>query len=118
MIDWDDRANHPPSSAIRPGDTVAGTIMDLHFELDEKGVEKELVWALDDGRKRWANRGLWRAIIAARLQVGDHVRITRGPDQTSNGRTSSTWTIERTPAPMAAPAPAPVHAAAPQMPAW
>jgi hypothetical protein len=118
MIDWDDRANHPPSSSIRPGDTVAGTIMDIHFELDEDGRQKSLVWALEDGRKRWANVGLWRAIIAARLQVGDHVRITRGPDQTAGGKTTSTWTIERTAAPMTMPAPAPVHAAAPQMPAW
>jgi hypothetical protein len=115
MIDWDDRGNMPPTMSIQPGETVAGTITGLGFEVDREG-QRTLVWTLDGGRPRWANKGLWRAMAQARLQVGDHVRITRGPDQASGGVTRSTWTIERGAAP--SPAPAPVHAAAPQMPAW
>jgi hypothetical protein len=116
MIDWEDRANQPPSGSIQPGETVAGLITALAFELDREG-QRTLVWTLDGGRPRWANKGLWRAMAQARLQVGDHVRITRGPDQPSGGVTRSTWTIDR----VTAPAPAPFHAAAqaaPQMPAW
>jgi hypothetical protein len=94
-IDWDDPKNLPESSAIQPGQSVSGQITHLSFEPNLRGA-LTLTWAVDGGRKRWANSQLWRAMGDARVQVGDRVTVTRGPDEPSTGQyPRTTWRVER-----------------------
>ena len=112
MIDWANPANRPQTSSIQEGETVTGTVTALAFEPNLRG-QVTLTWSLDGGRKRWANTQLWRAMADARIQPGDRITVTRGPDEPSTGQyPRTTWTVTRHsgPAPIAA---APVAVAAP-----
>ena len=131
MIDWDNPKNLPETAAIPAGGSVEGTITELGFETNMRG-QPTLTYTLDHGRKRWCNSQLWRTLGHARVQVGDRVRITRGPDEPSTGQyPRTTWTVERLdqPQPPVPPVsgvprvprlPVPVVPAAPvqQVPAW
>jgi hypothetical protein len=50
-----------------------------------------------DGRERWANSRLWRTLADARIEPGDRVTITRGPDESRGDgqRPATTWRVER-----------------------
>lgn len=113
---FDDPAHQPPDPVgIRPGETAQGTITMLNVKEGRFG-RLALTWELDhDGRERWANARLWKAMAAARLDVGDMARITRGPDEPNpSGKPSTTWTVERlTPTPTTRPTPTFTPASAP-----
>ena len=96
MSSWFDAPGHrPPSTRIEVGDSVEGTITQLGIETNLRG-NQTLTWTIDGGPKRWANMRLWRTMADARVNPGDTVRITRGPDQDSGGSMpATTWTVER-----------------------
>lgn len=124
MIDWDDPQNLPRTSAIGVGQSVEGVVTALQFEPNMRGA-MTLTYTLDHGIKRWCNSQLWKALGHARIQVGDRVRITRGPDEPGTGQyPRTTWTVERRQAPQPVQQPQPPQWAAPQpqpvqqVPAW
>ena len=114
---FDNPQHRPPSTRIDVGETVEGVITQLGMDTNLRGA-LTLVYALDSGPKRWANKRLWRTMADARIDVGDRVRITRGPDEDTGGSMPATsWTVERLaagPTTRPQPAPAPVQ----QVPAW
>jgi hypothetical protein len=113
---FDNPEHRPPSSRIEVGDSVEGQITQLGLETNLRGA-LTLVYALDSGPKRWANKRLWRTMADARIDIGDRVRITRGPDEDTGGSMpATTWTVERL-------APGPTQPSQPsqpqvQVPAW
>ena len=124
---FDNKAHRPPSTRIEVGESVEGVITQLGMDTNLRGA-LTLVWALDSGPKRWANKRLWRTMADARIDIGDRVRITRGEDEDTGGTmAATTWTVERlAPGPTTRhPLPAdpqpygnPPAAPAMQVPAW
>jgi hypothetical protein len=104
---WDDPANWPSGNGwpARPGDTVEGTVTRMELQQSRYG-RQQLVVELDGDRvKRWCNGRLWRCLGDARIEPGDRIRVTRGPDDPSGGgeKPGSTWIVERIPVPTAPP---------------
>lgn len=99
---WDDPGNWPGDGSwpSRPGETIEGTVTRMAVRTGRFG-RPGLCLELDgDGRERWANSRLWRTLGDARVQVGDRIRVTRGPDEPmrpGQAHASTTWTVERAP---------------------
>jgi hypothetical protein len=125
MSFWDDPKNWPTGAAwpAEPGGWVDGTVTRMELHQSRYG-RAQLVVELDgDGLKRWCNGRLWRTLGDARVEVGDRIRVTRGPDEPTSApgaKPATTWNVERIqpPAPAApgvlkwgAAAPAPQTAA-------
>ena len=118
---FDNQAHRPPSTRIEVGEVVEGVITQLGMDTNMRG-QLTLVWSLDSGPKRWASKRLWRTFADARIDIGDRVRITRGPDEDTGGTMpAGTWTVERlTPGPTTPPPAAQTPTPTPtrQVPAW
>lgn len=100
MSFWDDPA-HWPGDGSWPrvaGEAVEGTITRMAVRNGSYGRLSLCVELDGDGRERWCNSRLWRTLADARIEPGDRVRVTRGPDEPSgNGqsRPATTWRVER-----------------------
>ena len=96
MTFFDQPDHRPPSTRIEVGESVTGTLSMLKIATNMRG-EMALVWAVDGGPERWANKRLWRAMADSRVDVGDRITITRGPDEERPGQAmaATTWTVER-----------------------
>lgn len=95
---WDDPASWPSDGSWpgNPGGSIEGTVTKLAVLMGRYGRLSLCVELDNDGRQRWANSRLWRTMGDARIETGDRVRITRGPDEPNpGGKPSSTWTVER-----------------------
>jgi hypothetical protein len=102
---FDDPA-HSRSRGMQVGESIEGAITALAIRTNRYGREG-LAYELDgDGRVRWAPARLWDAMADLRIDIGDRVRITRGPDEPArgDGKPATTWTIARLPLAPAAPA--------------
>jgi hypothetical protein len=96
--DWDAPGHAPPSSRIDVGQSVTGTVEAFALEANMRG-DQSLTYVMD-GRKRWANKQLWKTFAAARIQPGDTITITRLPDEPGSGQyPKSCWQIDRAEAP-------------------
>lgn len=93
MSFWDDPRNQPSSGAW----PAAGTISKLAVLESPRFARLTLCVELDnDGRQRWCSSRLWRAIAESRADVGDHITVTRGPDEPNPaGQPISTWIVQR-----------------------
>jgi hypothetical protein len=102
---WDDPQHWPGDGSWprTPGEEVEGTITRMAVMMG-RFARLSLCVELDgDGRQRWANARLWRAIGELRAEVGDRIRVTRGADDSTvqpgaSGKLPSTWKVERLPA--------------------
>ena len=81
-FDWDDPGNWPGDMSwpARPGDAVEGRVTRMEVRTGRFGRPSLCVELNSDGRQRWANSRLWRALGELRVQVGDVVKVTRGQD--------------------------------------
>ena len=120
---FDSKDHRPPSSRIEVGESVEGVLTHLGMDRNMKG-EMALVYALDGGKPTFAAMTLWRTLADARVDAGDRIRITRGPDEDRGAPSpAKTWTVERLAAgpttrhPLAAD-PSRTAAPAQQVPAW
>ena len=105
MSSFFDDPKHWPDSQTWPatsGGVIEGVVTHLEIATSRFG-RLQLAVELDrDGRKRWCNGRLWRAMADARIDIWDRIRVTRGDDDKdgspgSNGRLPSTWMVERLP---------------------
>jgi hypothetical protein len=99
MSFWDQPEHWPGDTAWpkAPGGTVEGTISRMAV-MQNRYQRNALCIELDgDGVQRWCNGRLWRALADIRADVGDRIRVTRGPDgEAQPGRSASTsWTVDR-----------------------
>jgi hypothetical protein len=97
---WDDPKNWPTGAAwpAEPGGWVDGTVTRMELHQSRYG-RAQLVLELDgDGLKRWCNGRLWRTLGDARVEVGERIRVTRGPDEPTSApgaKPATTWTVKR-----------------------
>lgn len=102
---WD-TPEHLPTGGWPVGSSKEGTLTGLQIARNSWG-NIGLRYALD-GQDAWANRSLWSTMAAARVDVGDRVRITKTHEDQSNGKVRTHWTVERIQAPAyVQPAPTP-----------
>lgn len=88
MSFWDDTNNIPPNATLLAGQAIDGTIS---MRVQSGAYGMRLKYTLN-GVERWASMSLWKQLMAARIEPGDNVRITRNED-TPAGMQS--WTVER-----------------------
>ena len=124
---FDNKDHRPPSTSIEVGESVEGVITHLGVSHNLEG-KLVLMYGLDGAKPKFAPLTLWRTLADARVDAGDRVRITRGPDEDRGAPSpAKTWTVERlapgptTRHPLAAdpqPYGNPPAAPAMQVPAW
>ena len=99
MSFWDDPQNWPGDDSWprMAGEMVEGTITRMAVRQGRYGRLALCVELDGDGRERWANSRLWRTLADARIEPGDRVRITRGPDEPRGDgqRPATSWRVER-----------------------
>ena len=99
MSFWD-APGHLPSTngnGLAVGEIIEGTLTHLSVEMSPRFQKLQLRWSIDHGMQHWANTSLWRAMAACRVDIGDRIRITRGPDMAPSGtmKPPHTYTVER-----------------------
>ncbi len=119
MSFWDNPKNWPGTDSwpAEPGGIVQGTITRMAIKQSRYGRAQLVVELDSDGIVRWCNSRLWRTFGDARIEPGDSVRVTRGPDEDRGGeKPATTWRVERLQPAPAAGRPTSWGAAAPATP--
>jgi hypothetical protein len=91
---FDTPEHRPPTTRLEVGDSVTGTITGLEIRDNHLG-RATLVYTLDNGIPRWANKRLWAAFVQARADLGQTVTVTRLPDDppSPNGMSGTNWSV-------------------------
>ena len=91
---FDDPNNRPPTTRLEVGDSVTGTVTGLEVRDNHLG-RATLVYTLDGGIPRWANKRLWAAFVQAKVDLGQTITVTRLPDDppSPNGMAGTNWTV-------------------------
>jgi hypothetical protein len=103
-IDWGAALPDTEWLKIRPGDpevvmTVLATESRTSNFKDERGNPKQeivVTCAIDGIERKWSpNVGALRELGANGVRVGDTIKVKRAEDTVRNGRTLSTWFVEK-----------------------